>query len=275
MVNKIMKKSKVVQYLAKFVQDIPVSAWEKFRNNSNGVAALAGSSNKEVLDYMVKNGLTKPDNLAKFMVQVQIEQMTALYEGIYSIKRDNKNEWKAMLESAESKFKFALDNPSKRDAELDVARRQVMDCISVFKNEAIEHIYQIRSIDNQSNSKFFFSSWASLIKCNNESSFAIETTKRLLEAYKLLFIISAHAQDNISSLYESYKNCKKDIIAGDNCLLMADYCKHESDKEFWYSLSDTWDKNEDFFEESVEIFSKEEDDKDSFWDDDANIDIFN
>lgn len=269
-----MKKGKVVQYLTKFAQDIPESAWEKLRNSSNAVAVLAGGSNKEVLAYIIKNDLTKPDNLAKFMVQVQIEQMTALYEGIYSIKRDNQNEWKAMLESAEAKYKFALDNPAKKEAELDAARRQVMDCISVFKREVLEHIQQIREIDSQSGSKFFFSSWFSLIKCNNELSFAIETTKRLLEAYKLLFIISAHAQDNTSSLYEGYINCKRDIVAGDNCLLMAAYCKNETDKEFWYSLSDIWDKKGIFLKESVGIFSQEDDEKDSYWDDDVEEDIF-
>lgn len=272
-----MGKKKTIQFATKFIKKIPESTWKKFRNNENsGLAILSGASDKEVVAYIMKNNLTTPNNLAKFMVKMQIEQITAMYEGFYSIKQDYKNEWKSKLESAGDKFRYGMDNPQKKEDELNFARRQVMDCIRVFKNDAVEHIKQIRQIDNQSEAKFFFSSWISLVKCKKESAFAIETINRLMDAYKLLFIISANTQDDISSLVNNFEENKNEIMAGDNCLLMAAYCKHKEDKDFWYGLSDLWDEQKKFLFESVDFFENEEDSESSFWDndsDDVDLDI--
>lgn len=272
-----MGQKEVIQYAAKFIRKIPKSTWKKFENSANlGVNVLSRAGDKEVITYIVKNNLTTLDNLAKFMVKMQIEQMTAMYEGFYSVKRDYKNEWKSMLESAGDKFEYALNNPQKKEKELDFARRQVMDCIRVFKNDIIEHIKQIRQIDNQSETKFLLASWISLIKCKKESAFAIETIKRLLDAYSLLFIISSNTQDDISSLVNSFEENKNEIMAEDNCLLMAAYCKHQTDKNFWYGLSNLWDEQKLFFSESVEVFGNKDKNEPSFWDNDIDdIDLSN
>lgn len=260
----MMEKKKTIQYATKFIKNIPESTWKKFKKSANsGLAVLAGAGDKEAIEYIVKNNLTMPDNLAKFMVKMQIEQMTTMYEGFYSIKQDYKNEWKSMLESAGDKFEYALNNPQKREEELDFARRQVMDCIRVFKNDITEHIRQIRQIDNQSESRFILASWLYLIKCNKETAFAIDTVKKLMDAYKLLFIISSHTQDDISSLIKNFDENKNEIMADDNCLLMAAYCKYKDDKDFWYGLSDLWDEQKVFFYESVEVFSGKN--ESSFW----------
>lgn len=151
-----------------------------------------------------------------------------------------------------------------------------MDCIRVFKNDIIEHIKQIRQIDNQSEAKFFLASWISLIKCKKESAFAVETIKRLLDAYKLLFIISSNTQDDISSLVNTFEENKNEIMAGDNCLLMAAYCKHQTDKDFWYGLSNLWDEQKLFLSESVEVFGNEDKNEPSFWDNNIDdIDLSN
>jgi len=272
-----MEKKKVIQYAAKFIRKIPKSTWKRFENSANpGLVVLSGAGDKEVITYIIKNNLINPDILAKFMVKVQIEQMTAMYEGFYSVKQDYKNEWKSMLESAGDKFEYALNNPQKKEEELDVARRQVMDCIRVLKNDIIEHIKQIRQIDNQSKEKFILTSWISLIKCNKESAFAIETIKRLLEAYRLLFIISSNTQDDISSLVNTFEENKNEIMVGDNCLLMAAYCKHKTDKDFWYRLSNLWDEQKLFFSESVEVFGNEDKNEPLFWDNDIDdLDLSN
>lgn len=111
-----MGKEKVIQYAAKFIRKIPKSTWERFKNSANsGLAVLSRAGDKEVITYIVKNNLTTPDNLAKFMVKMQIEQMTAMCEGFYSVKQDYKNEWKSMLESAGDKFEYALNNPQKKN----------------------------------------------------------------------------------------------------------------------------------------------------------------
>lgn len=266
-----MGKEKVIQYAAKFISKIPKSTWKRFENSANsGLPVLSKAGDKEVITYIVKNNLITLDNLAKFMVEMQIEQMTAMYEGFYSVKQDYKIEWKAKLESAGYKFEYALNNPQKKEEELDEARRQVMDCISVFKNDIIKHIEKIRQIDNQSEAKFFLSSWPTLIKCQKESTFAIETIKRLLDAYKLLFTIASNTQDDISSLIDTFEKNKNEIMAKDNCLLMAAYCKHQTDKDFWYGLSDLWDEQKLFLSESVEVFGNEDKNEPSFWDN--NID---
>lgn len=63
-------------------------------------------------------------------------------------------------------------------------------------------------------------------------------------------------------------------MAGDNCLLMAAYCKNIEEKNFWYGLSDLWDKEKDFYFESVEVFGYEK--EPAFWDDEIDdIDLDN
>ena len=272
-----MGKNKVIQYAVKFIGKIPKSTWEIFEDSANsGLTVPSGIGVEDLLEYIEKNELTIPDNLAKFIVKIQIVQMTATYEGIYSVKQDYKNEWKSMLESARDKFEYALNNPQKKEEELDVARRQVMDCIRVFENDVIEHINQIRQIYNQSEAQFFLTSLISLIKCKKESKFAIETIKRLVDAYKLLFIIASNTQDDSLSLINTFEEIKNKIMAGDNCLLMADYCKRKTDKDFWYGLSDLWDEQKSFFSESVEVFGYEDKNETSFWDNDIDdIDLSN
>lgn len=271
----MMGKEKAIQFAKKFIKRIPKSTWTRIENSANPqLAVLAGTSDKEVIEYIVKYKLTKPDNLAKFIVRLLIEQGTAMYEGFYSIKQDYKNEWKSKLESAGDKFEYALKNPRKKEKELDCARREVMDCIRVFKNDILEHIKQIRQIDNQSTSKFFLTSWFSLIKCQKESAFAIDTVKLLMNAYELLFVISSNTQDDISSILNCFDENKNEIMAGDNCLLMAAYCKNIEEKNFWYGLSDLWDKEKDFYFESVEVFGYEK--EPAFWDDEIDdIDLDN
>lgn len=274
-----MDREKTIQYATKFIKNIPKNSWKKFENTANlTLASLSGAEDKEIALFIIKHNLASPDNLAKFMVKIQIEQITAMYDGFYSIKQDYKNEWKSMLESAKDKFQYALNNPQKKDDELNFARRQVMDCIRIFKNDVIEHIDKIRQIDNQPTIKFFFSSWVSLMKCKEESRFAIDTIERLLNAYHLLFVICSNTQDNISSLVKGFDASKNEITSGDNCLLMAAYCKNKEDKEFWYGLSDLWDEKRELFLEGVDVFrdnTNDTDNKTSFWDDEIDDIDFN
>lgn len=266
-----MEDKKFVQYAKKCVKKIPKSTWKKLESRTNsGLAILRGVSDKEVASYILKNNLTNPSNLAKFMVNVQVTQITEMYEGFYNVKQDYKNEWKSKLESAKDLFFYALDNPSKKNVELGFARRQVMDCIRVFKNDVMESIQQIRQIDNQSDTKFLLTSWTSIRKCKKESEWAIETTKRLLDAYNFLFTISAHTQDDISSFERNFEDMKKEIMGEDNYLLMAAYCKKDEDKEFWYNLSDTWNEQKQFHSETTEAFGNETENESSFWDDDSD-----
>lgn len=256
------------KYLVKFIKSIPKSTWKRYEHNINsGLKILTDSGDVEVAAYILQNSLTTPNNIAKFMVRMQIEQINGMYDGIYSIKRDYKNEWKSLLESAGKNFEYALDNPHKKEQELDFARRQVMDCIRVFKNDLISHISVFREIDQYSETENLFKSWFSLVKCKKEMSLAIETVKRLLEAYKLLFMICSNSNDNISSIESSYYIDRKEIMSDDNCLLMAAYCVNKADKEFWCNLSSLWDEQKKFFDESMEVFRDSNKEENVFWDD--------
>lgn len=274
-----MGEKQIIAFALKFIEEIPITTWEKFKNLDNTQSVvLEGASNEEVIAYILNNNLIDPVVLAKFMVQMQVTQITAMYEGFYNIKKDHKNEWKSMLESARDKFEYGLNNPKIKEYELGFARRQVMDCIRVFKNDIIEHIEQIRCIDNQSPTEFFLTSCFSLRKCKKETAYAIETVKRLIDAYKLLFIIVSNTQEDSSSLEKNFDEIKNEILAEDNCLLMGDYCKDRKDKDFWYGLSDLWDEQKNFLSESTKVFrnEKEEENERSFWDEeDDNIDLSN
>lgn len=266
----MIDKNKTIKYVTKFIKGIPKSTWKRYENSINSrLSILANASNKEVVSYIIENNLTIPDNIAKFMIKMQIEQINAMYEGFYSIKQDYKNEWKSKLESARDNFEYALDNPHKKAEELGFARRQIMDCIKVFKNDIVTHISVIREIDQYSKPESILKSWFSLAKCKKEVPFAIETVKRLMEAYRLLFIICSHTNDNTSSLVNNYYSDKKEIMNDDNCLLMAAYCEKKDDKDFWYNFSDLWDEQKKFFDESVEVFKNSKKNETSFWDEDV------
>ena len=266
-----MENNRLIQYAEKCVKKIPKSTWKKLENKANSnLEILRGVSDKEVASFVLKNNLSNPRNLAKFLVDVQVTQITEMYDGIYGIKQDYKNEWKSKLESAKDQVRYAMDNPDQKNEELGFARRKVMECIRVFENDVMESIQQIRNIDNQSSTKFLLTSWTSLRKCKKESEWAIETTKRLLNAYEFLFTISAQTRDNRSTFEKNFEYMKKEIIGEDNCLLMAAYCKEDKDKEFWYNLSDTWDKQEKFHLETIEAFGNEAATGSSFWDDDPD-----
>lgn len=270
-----MNKQILMQYVMNYIKTIPKSSWENSNHKTDlGAAVLAGAGDKELKEYIVKYGLVNPDILARFIVKMQIEQITATYEGFYSLRRDYKNEWKSMLESAGDQFEYAMNNPQKRENELDSARQKVMECIRVFKNNILEYINEIRKIDNQSRSKFLFTSIFSLKKSKENTALAIETLKMLMDAYKLLALISSKSHDNISSLVKNFEEIRREVISGDNCLLMANYCKEETDKKFWYELIDLWDKQKEFFSESMEIFGNENEVEYPFWDnemDDVNL----
>jgi hypothetical protein len=263
-------KNRNLEYVTKFIKGIPKSTWKRYENSvKSGLSIMTNAGDKEVMSYILENNLTTPNNIAKFMVKMHIEQINAMYDGFYSIKQDYKNEWKSKLESARDKFEYALDNPHKKEKELDFVRGQVMECIKVFKNDIITHISVIREIDQLSKPEYILKSWFSLAKCKKELPFAIETAKRLMEAYRLLFIICSHTNDNTSSLVKNYYSDKEEIINDDVCLLMAAYCEKKDDKDFWYNLSDLWDEQKKFFDETIEVFKNSKKNETGFWDEDV------
>ena len=265
----MIDKNKTIKYVTKFIKGIPKSTWKRYGNSvKSGLSIMTNAGNKDVMSYILENNLTTPNNIANFMVKMQIEQINAMYEGFYSIKQDYKNEWKSKLESARDNFEYALDNPHKKEKELDFVRRQVMDCIKVFKNDIITHISVIREIDQYSKSETILKSWFSLAKCRKEVPFATETVKRLMEAYKLLFIICSQTNDNASSLMNNYNQVRKEIMNDDNCILMAAYCEKEDHKNFWYNLSDLWDEQKKFLAETIEVFKNSKKNEAGFWDED-------
>lgn len=274
-----MENKNVIQYATEFIKKTPKLAWKNLGSILDLDSTEFGDvSADEIIGYAVKYKLMTSEDLARFMVKMLVEQITAIHEGFYSIKKDHKNVWKSKLECASDEFKYALDNPHKKDAELDTARHRVMECIRVFKNDIIEHIAQIRQIENQSIWKWYLLSWVLAYKCRKESSFAFETVKRLMDAYRLLFIISAHTQDNSTSLVKNFEEIKNEIMEEDNCMLMAAYSKDEEVKEFWYGLSDSWDELKNFQVNCTDQFGieDEEDDETSFWDEDIDgVDLDN
>lgn len=265
-----MDKNKAIGYMVKLVKSMPKSTLIRCDDKLNlGISFLANASNEEVIAFVAENNLTSLENIAKLMVKLHIEHINAMYDGVYSIKQDYKNEWKSLLESARDYFEYALDNPNKKVEELGFARRQVMDCIRVFKNDIITHISVIREIDQYSKPELVLKSWFSLAKCRKEVPFATQTVKALIEAYKLLFIICTQTTDNISSLVYNHDQVGKEIMNDDNCILMAAYCEKEEDKEFWYNLSGLWTEQKHLFAESVEVFKDSKKNEASFWDDDV------
>lgn len=265
-----MKMNKTGQYAEKFIKNVPKNIWKEIENKAKFDLMLLGTSDKDVANFIVKNQLTQPEKLAKFIVDVQVVQVIELHDSIYRIRQDYKNEWKSKLESARDMFEYGMNNPKKRDEELGFARRQVMDCIRVFENDVMEHIEKVRQIDNSSDFYFWFSSISSVGKCKKEIEFAMSTLYRLLNAYELLFVIAANTTDDITSLEKQYDAMRTEIIAGDNCLLMAAYCKKKEDKDYWYGLSSFLETRKKFFLEGREVFGIETNDDNFFWDDDGD-----
>lgn len=166
-----------------------------------------------------------------------------------------------------------MNNLSTRKQDFIAARHQVMDCIRIFENDALEHISQIRRIDNQPEWILFFASFFNLITSRKEIPLAIESCQRLLNAYELLFTISSTTNDNVSSFKKQFLVSGQKIMADGNCLLMANYCESNKDKDFWYNFRDSWNKRWQMILETNMIFNTEKESASTFWNDD-DLDLF-
>ena len=262
------------EYLKNFIQRIPPKQMANLFNISQSeVIALFHSTDSEVTNFIFKYKLTNPNNLAKFVVNVHFAEVSNLYDGLYNIRKDYQNEWKSKLQSAQDKFNFGLNNLSTRKQDFIAARHQVMDCIRIFENDALLHISQIRRIDNQPEWILFFASFFNLITSRKEIPLAIESCQRLLNAYELLFTISSTTNDNVSSFKKQFLVSGQKIMADGNCLLMANYCESNKDKDFWYNFRDSWNKRWQMILETNMIFNTEKESASTFWNDD-DLDLF-
>lgn len=262
------------KYLKNLIHRIPPKQIETLFNiRQSEIIALFNSTDSEVTNFIFKYKLTNPTNLAKFIVNMHFAEISNLYDVLYNIRKDYQNEWNAKLQSAQDKFNFGLNNPSTQKQDFIAARHQVMDCICIFEGNAIEHISQIKQIDNQSKWRFFFSSFLKLEPCKKEILFAIENCQLLLNAYELFFTICSITNDNVSSFKEKFLMSGQKIMDNDNCLLMANYCESNKDKDFWNNFSDSWDKRWQMILETNMIFNTEKEPVSTFWDDE-DLDLF-
>lgn len=262
------------EYLKNFIQRIPPKQIANlFKISQSDVIALFHSTDSEVTNFIFKYKLTNLNNLARFVVNVHFAEISNLYDGLYNIRKDYQNEWKSKLQSAQDKFNFGLNNPSTQKQDFIAARHQVMDCICIFENDALEHISQIRQIDNQPEWILFFASFPNLLTSKKEIPLAIENCQLLLNAYELLFTICSITNDNVSSFKEKFLISGRKIMDNDNCLLMANYCESNKDKDFWYNFRDSWNKRWQMILETNMIFNTEKESASTFWDDD-DLDFF-
>ena len=225
----------------------------------------------------MKNNLAEPNNLAKFLVTFQLEQIKAISEEFDCLREDRNADWRSKLKSAETKFNFAQSIPvdQERRNQVMAAINDVIECTRVFADDVERHINSIRSIDNQSPREFFFKSIWSLNRCKKEMEFAKAKVSLFEESVKLLFTFCATEGYNTSAFQKDYGSDVRNILNDDNCLLMARYCKDPSEKEFWHGLPEQLENNIKTILEGREVFNeKTEDSVSSFWDDDdENINI--
>lgn len=267
------KESNIAEYVKKLINHIPAKDMSHLLNISQQEAAvLRASSDSEITNFILKRNLMVPGNLAKFVVNLHFEELSCIYDEFYNIRKDYQNEWQSKLQSAQDKFNYGLNNPSTREQDFLAARHQVMDCVRIFENDFLEHVSQIRGIDNQSEWKYFFLSFFNLLKCRKEIPLAIESSRRLLLSYKLLFTISSETNDDLSSLKNQFQQTEKKIMANGTCLLMANYCESNDDKDFWYDFRNLWEENWHMILDTNLILSSEQN-LSSFWEDD-DLEIF-
>ena len=266
---------KTIEYAKKFIKRIPPQAWDRLSKNTElNLSFLSGSDDTKVMSYIVKNNLAEPNNLAKFLVTFQLEQIKAISEEFDCLREDRNADWRSKLKSAETKFNFAQSIPvdQERRNQVMAAINDVIECTRVFADDVQRHINSIRSIDNQSPREFFFKSIISLKRCKKEMEFAIAKVSLFQESFKLLFMFCATEGYDTSAFQKDYDRDVRNILSDDNCLLMAKYCKDASEKEFWHGLSEQLENNINTILEGREVFNeKTEDSVSSFWDEDDEI----
>lgn len=265
-----------MQYATEYVRDLPTTKWKSLANAAiDEFTSFVRTDDKCALGFIEDNDLKTPQKLACFIVKTQIDRLISTYEDYYSETKKNMEDWKSVFENAQDVLDYALNNPQKKDAEIAVARRQMMKCIRDYETAVLKHIEEIRKLDNQSDVGLFFSSWKTLIRCKKESGYAFEAANMIMNVYQLVAVMDANTHGNPLLLIKHLENVQRKITAGDNCSLMEAYSKQKHQKIFWHNLPMIFDKQKKFIKDSVTVF-KGRSMKKPFWDNEVeDVDLSN
>lgn len=193
------------------------------------------SGDPDVVKFIIKNDLHKPDNMIKFLVQLHFEELECVMDSFSESEKHDLNNYTAQITEAKYKIIHGLDNPDDTKQWLDSATDVLYNTLAVlYKKTKESYIQAIRDVDAKKRLQRVF--YIRKVDANNYC--AKEAVEAIMAAVSLQTAIAAKLGTNISdSVITPFNEFKSWMLSDDICKLMHNYDKESTDESsFWYEL---------------------------------------
>lgn len=193
------------------------------------------SGDPEVVKFIVKNGLNRPDNMVKFLVQLHFEELECIMDRFSELEKHDLDNYTAQITEAKYKIIHGLDNPDDTKQWLDSATDVLYHTLAaLYKKTKESYIQAIRDVAAKKRLQRVF--YRHKVDANNFC--AKEAAEAIIAAVSIQTAIAAKLGTNINlSVIEPFNEFKSWMLSDDICALMHDYDKESNDESsFWNEL---------------------------------------
>lgn len=249
--------------------EIGNTALQNFSNEMNILSSvsipfelLPNQKTKDIIPYVKEFGLNKPENMIRFLVELNFASFESISDGIGSIRGDLLKSVIAKIDSAKDGIRYAnKKDGEKREQKLSECLSKLSEAQKDLEYKIKDYIGEIYQIDNRSVFSFFMRSKLDLSKVDNTVALATAGLQAYIETARLLSYIKSLSDDeDIDDFITDAKKYINDLTANKSLSLMAAYDVKKEDT-YWNSdklnaelesIQELSDELTEFFEDSYE-----------------------